>query len=222
MREAFDGKVLAVGAREFDHREGRAAGRRGIRACDAAAAHHALCRGDAARARRDAAAGRAGAEPGRACRRGPACGLARALVPVENRRALAGPLRRRGAGADAASDLGRGAAGLFHPRGGRSAFPRPVGVRDRARLAGLALSSGAAERGRPVDQPARAVSERAAGGARSLPPGADASGLRRADDRDRQRRGAPTTSTSSPRSRAKCASTISACRSTISAPTGRS
>ena len=145
VREAFDGKVLDRRRPRVDHREGRAAGRRGIRACDAAAAHHALCRGDAARARRDAAARRAGAEPGRACRRGPACGLARALVPVENRRALAGPLRRRGAGADAASDLGRGAAGLFHPGGGRSAFPRPLGVRDRARAAGLALSSGAAE-----------------------------------------------------------------------------
>ncbi|MGY4413303.1 CheY-like chemotaxis protein [Bradyrhizobium sp. LB7.1] len=221
VREAFDGKVLAVGARESIIVRGRAAGRRGIRPCDAAAADDALCRGDVARARRDAAAERAGAEPGRACRRGPACRLARALVPAQDRRAHADPQRRRGAGADAASDLGRGAAGLFHPRRARPASARPVRIRDRARHAGLALSAGAAEPGRSLDQFARVVSDGAAGRARSLPPHADASGVRRADDRDRQRRGRSATSITSPRSPAKCACTISACRSTISAPTGR-
>ncbi|MGY4465675.1 CheY-like chemotaxis protein [Bradyrhizobium sp. LB9.1b] len=64
-------------------------------------------------------------------------------------------------------------------------------IRDRARHAGLALSAGAAEPGRSLDQFARVVSDGAAGRARSLPPHADASGVRRADDRDRQRRGDP-------------------------------
>ena len=103
-----------------DHGKGRQANWRRIRHRDAAVAADAIQRRDAARQRRDAAAGRAGAKPGGGCRRGAEGRLARIVVSAEDRRPHPGSLRRRGAGADAASRLGRGAAGLLHP--GRAAI----------------------------------------------------------------------------------------------------
>ena len=123
-----------------DHRQGRAAGRRGIRPCDAAAAHHAVCRRDVARTRCHASARGPGTQPGGSRGGGAARRLARIMVSTEDRCPHAGALRRRSAGTNAASDLGRGPAGLFYPGRRRSTFPAPVGIRDRPRHGGLATT----------------------------------------------------------------------------------
>ncbi len=56
VHQKFVGKVLAIGARESDHRQGGVAGWWGIRPSDVAAAHHAVRRGNLARARGHASA----------------------------------------------------------------------------------------------------------------------------------------------------------------------
>ena len=106
----------------LDYGKGRQANWRGIRYCHAALAADAFRRGEPARQRRGAAAGRAGAKPRRRCRRGIEGRLARIVVSAEDQHPLADAQRSGGAGADAASCLGRGPAGLFHSRRQGSAF----------------------------------------------------------------------------------------------------
>ena len=189
VRKNFGGKVLVIGQPELDHGEGRQANRRRIRHRHAALAADAVRRGEPARQRRGVAAGRAGAEPGRRCRRGPEGRLARIVVPAEDRHPLAGAQRRGGAGADAASRLGRGPAGLFHSRRQGSAFSHAVRIRGRSRHRGLALSAGEPGSGRSLDQPAGIVLRRRRGGTRSLPRHARPPRLRRTPDRNQQQRG---------------------------------
>ena len=115
VRKEFGGKVLVIGAAELDHRKGRA-GKLATNTAStmlpplptpfSAGSLRDQCRGPAA--------GRAGAKPGSPCRRGAEGRLARIVVSAEDRCPHAGPLRRGSAGADAASHMGRGAAGLLH------------------------------------------------------------------------------------------------------------
>ena len=148
-----------------DHRQGRAASRRGIRPRDAAATHHAVCRRGVARTRCHACPRGSGTQPGSSRGGGTARRLARIMVSTEDRCPHAGALRRRGAGTDAASNLGRGPAGLFCPGRRRSIFPAPVGIRDRPRHRGLALLAGKAKSDRHLDQPAGLLSQESPGGA---------------------------------------------------------
>ena len=67
------------------------------------------------------------------------------------------PKRRGGAGPDAASRLGRGAAGLFHSGRQGSAFSKAVRIRGRPRHRGLALSAGKPGSGQSFDQPTGGV-----------------------------------------------------------------
>ena len=126
----------------LDHGESRPADRRRIRHCDAALAADAIRHREFARQRRRAVAGRAGAEPGRRCRRGAEGRLARIVVPAEDRHPLTGACGCGGAGADAASRLGRSAAGQLHSRRQGSAVSRFVRIRGRPRHRGLAPSAG--------------------------------------------------------------------------------
>ena len=99
-----------------DYGKGRPANWRGIRHRDAALAADALQRREPARERGGAAACRAGSEPGGRRGRGAEGRLARTVVSAEDQYPHPGPQRRGGAGADAAPCLGRGPAGVLHPR----------------------------------------------------------------------------------------------------------
>ena len=105
---------------------------------------------------------RTGSEPGGGRRRGAEGRLARTMVSAEDQCPHPGAQRRGGAGADAASRLGRGSAGLLHPRRQGSAFSQAVRIRDRPRHRGLALSARTAGAGRSLDQHAGFVSRRSA------------------------------------------------------------
>ncbi len=141
-----------------DHGKGRPANWRGIRHRHAALACRRLSAPGRCVTVLRRCCPRTGAEPRGGCGRGAEGRLARIVVSAEDQCAHPGSQRRRGTGADAASRLGCGSAGLFHSRRQGSAFSRPVRVRDRPRDRGLALSARAAGAGRSLDQPAGFVS----------------------------------------------------------------
>ena len=119
-RDARTEKLPRQGSRHrptgLDYGKGRPTNWRGIRYLDAALLADALQRRDATRQPRDAAARRTGAEPGGGCGRGAEGRLARIVVSAKDRHPHPGSPWCGSAGADAPSRLGRGPAGLLHPR----------------------------------------------------------------------------------------------------------
>ena len=164
-----------------DHRQGRAAGRRGIRPCDAAAAHHALCR-----RRRCASASRCCCPRSR--HRARPCMSARPCMPAGSN---SGTSRRSTPARWSAAAPRRWCGCGIRPG---AWCRRPISSRKSDDPHFRDLSEFVIERAMqdwhylleqqsPVDhldQPAGLLSQGAAGGARSLPPDADASGIRRA------------------------------------------